>query len=79
MADDQNPHLPTDLLSIARCPRCQHDPNRPADDAGRLERQEEYIVCCDCGLRYPIEMGFPALMENKALPPLQGPDPRNDG
>ena len=45
-----------ELLAILACPTCK----------GRVELQEEWIVCQDCGLRYPIRDGIPIMLVEEA-------------
>lgn len=48
-----------ELLDILVCPDCR----------GNVEQKGEFIVCCDCGKRYPIREDIPIMLINEALPP----------
>ena len=48
-----------ELLEILVCPDCR----------GNVEMKSEFIVCGDCGKRYPIREGIPIMLINEALPP----------
>ena len=68
-----------DFLEILRCPRCIHDDSGPLEgnERGRLEQGGEdnaFLVCRQCGLRYPITDGFPVMLESEALPPEASSD-----
>lgn len=51
------------LLALLRCPACE---NRPTvhEDGG-------YIVCDDCGRRYPVEKSIPRMIVSVAEPPAE--------
>ena len=53
-----------ELLAILACPvpECH----------GPLAQQGERLVCCRCGLRYPIEERWPVLIPDEAEPPQPG-------
>ena len=75
--------LAPDFLEILRCPRCIHDDTGPlqGNERGMLEQtgtgeDTAWLVCQQCGLRYPITDGFPVMLEAEASPPEDGPDPR---
>ena len=46
------------LLEILACPACK----------GPVEVQEDYIVCQQCGLRYPVRDGIPIMLVEEAEP-----------
>ncbi|NLE30272.1 MAG: Trm112 family protein [Phycisphaerae bacterium] len=48
-----------ELLEILICPDCR----------GNVEKKDEFIVCSDCGKRYPIREGIPIMLITEALPP----------
>jgi uncharacterized protein len=48
-----------DLLEILRCPM---DPNRRS----RLQSVDNYLVCEQCGLKFPVKDGFPVLVVEEA-------------
>ena len=45
-----------ELMEILACPACK----------GPVELQEEWIVCQECGLRYPIRDGIPIMLVEEA-------------
>lgn len=46
-----------ELLEILRCPNCVHDKN------GHLELiRESWLVCQDCGRKYPIVDDIPVML-----------------
>jgi len=47
-----------ELLEILVCPACR----------GKVEQQEQYIVCAACGRRYPIREDIPIMLINESLP-----------
>ena len=57
--------MPVDkeLLEILACPSCRGD----------VELQEgggaEWIVCLECGLRYPVRDGIPVMLVEEATRP----------
>ena len=55
-----------DLLEILRCPYCVSGETRRTDkdDPGRLElvREESWLVCTDCGRKYPIRDDIPVML-----------------
>ncbi len=44
------------LMEILACPACK----------GPVKLQEEWIVCQECGLRYPIRDGIPIMLVEEA-------------
>ncbi len=44
------------LMEILACPACK----------GPVELEEEWIVCQECGLRYPIRDGIPIMLVEEA-------------
>ncbi len=48
------------LLEILRCPVCVHD----NPDGGKLElvRDGKWLVCSDCGRKYPIRDDIPVML-----------------
>ncbi len=53
--------LSPDFLDILRC---------PLDRQSRLAEQGDRLVCTRCGLRFPIQDGFPKMIAEEAeLPP----------
>jgi uncharacterized protein YbaR (Trm112 family) len=69
--------LSADLVKVMRCPWCLHRSGKKEDaELGRLDIQGDLLVCRTCGLRYPVERGFPVMIEDEALPPTDGEDPR---
>ena len=47
-----------DLLEILRCPVCVH--NEP--EGGELEKQGNWLICQDCGRKYPIREDIPVML-----------------
>lgn len=49
---------------ILRCPSCVSDPNaEPAADPGRLRViKNKWLVCVDCGRKYPVEDDIPRML-----------------
>lgn len=62
------------FLERLRCLRCRRKGGDGAEE-GRLSplRQggdrNDWLICDQCGYRYPIQDGFPVLIESKAVPP----------
>ncbi|MCX2726177.1 Trm112 family protein [Thermomicrobium sp. 4228-Ro] len=52
----QDVALDPELLEILACPACH----------GRLELQQQRLVCLTCRRRYPIEDGIPILLVEEA-------------
>lgn len=56
----------TDLLEILRCPHCVSGETRLKDkpDPGRLDllREDSWLVCQDCGRKYPIRQDIPVML-----------------
>ena len=53
--------------NILRCPSCVSDPNRPQEpeksDPGCLELvRDKWLVCRDCGRKYPVEDDIPQML-----------------
>lgn len=46
------------LLEILRCPACAQDERLE----GVLEQKRQYLVCADCGRKYPIRDEIPVLL-----------------
>ncbi len=48
------------LLEILRCPVCVHD----SPDGGKLDlvRDGKWLVCRDCGRKYPIRDDIPVML-----------------
>ena len=55
-----------ELLEILACPVCK----------SQVTLQDERIVCCSCGRRYPIRDGIPVMMASEAEPPRQPEKPQ---
>ena len=55
-----------ELLKILRCPYCVSGETRRTDkeDPGRLDlvRDDNWLVCCDCGRKYPIREEIPVML-----------------
>ena len=54
-----------ELLEILRCPHCvSGDTRRPEPDPGRLQlvRHDQWLVCEDCGRKYPIREDIPVML-----------------
>lgn len=54
-----------DLLAILRCPACVTGPTRRTDvpDPGLLDLvREVWLVCHDCGRKYPIRDDIPVML-----------------
>jgi uncharacterized protein YbaR (Trm112 family) len=47
-----------DLLEILRCPVCVH--NEP--EGGELEKRGNWLICQDCGRKYPIRDDIPVML-----------------
>lgn len=54
-----------EVVELLACPR--------PDCRGKLNLQEDRLVCAKCGLRYRIEEGWPVLIPEEAEPPAQPP------
>lgn len=52
------------LLEILACPACRGD----------VKEQEGCIVCCQCGLKYPIKDGIPVMLVEEAQKGKSGKD-----
>ena len=55
----------SDLLAILRCPACVTGPTRRTDvpDPGLLDLMREvWLVCHDCGRKYPIRDDIPLML-----------------
>lgn len=48
-----------ELLEILRCPSCVRD-DRP--DPGLLDRKGNWLICVDCGRKYPIRDDIPVML-----------------
>ncbi|MGC9468301.1 MAG: Trm112 family protein [Anaerolineae bacterium] len=55
-----------ELLEILRCPHCVSGETRLKDkeDPGRLDlvREDSWLVCQDCGRKYPIRDDIPVML-----------------
>jgi len=55
-----------ELLEILRCPYCVSGETRCTDkeDPGRLDlvREDQWLVCQDCGRKYPIREDIPVML-----------------
>jgi uncharacterized protein len=54
-----------ELLEILRCPSCVSGPNRDMTkaDPGRLEFiRLQWLVCQDCGRKYPVRNDIPVML-----------------
>lgn len=55
-----------ELLEILRCPYCVSGETRRKDkeDPGRLDlvREDSWLVCQDCGRKYPIRESIPVML-----------------
>lgn len=47
-----------ELLDILRCPVCVH--NEP--EGGELEHRGDWLICGDCGRKYPIRDDIPVML-----------------
>jgi len=76
MTDGRNTtELPDDFIELLGCPRCLTHPEKvPADQPrGKLtltrEQDAAWLLCEQCGRRYPIEDGIPNLLLDAAVGP----------
>ncbi len=51
--------LDPELLRILACPAEHHAP---------VTQVDEFLVCDECGLRFPIRDGIPVMLLDEALP-----------
>lgn len=54
-----------ELLEILRCPACVSGPTRVTTkpDPGCLDfLREQWLVCVDCGRKYPVRDGIPVML-----------------
>lgn len=51
-----------DLLAILRCPVCV----REKEGRLRLTRQDNWLICEDCGRKYPIVKDIPVMLISEA-------------
>ncbi|MDY0019826.1 MAG: Trm112 family protein [Anaerolineae bacterium] len=55
-----------ELLDILRCPYCVSGETRRTDkeDPGQLDlvREDQWLVCQDCGRKYPIREDIPVML-----------------
>ena len=49
------------LLDILACPADHHAP---------VEERDGFLVCTECGLRFPVRDGIPVMLLTEALPPV---------
>ena len=79
----------TELLDILRCPHCVSGETRLADkeDPGQLDlvREDQWLVCQDCGRKYPIREEIPVMLievgdkwQNTPVDDLPVPPPPQD-
>jgi uncharacterized protein YbaR (Trm112 family) len=54
------PAISPELLEILACP--------VSECRAKLEQKDDRLVCTKCGLRYPIEEGWPVLIPEEAEP-----------
>ncbi|MCS7234650.1 MAG: Trm112 family protein [Armatimonadota bacterium] len=47
------------MLDLLACPACR----------GRLSEEDDRLVCCSCGRRYPVREGIPVLLVEEAERP----------
>jgi uncharacterized protein YbaR (Trm112 family) len=52
-----------ELLEILACPSCRGDVELQEDGGA------EWIVCLQCGLRYPVRDGIPVMLVEEATRP----------
>lgn len=48
------------MIGLMQCPACKGEP---------VERRDDWIVCTQCGLRYPIVEGIPRMLVELAERP----------
>lgn len=58
------------LLEVLACPRC---PSRPP-----VKLVREFVVCTECGCRYPVADGIPQMLPESAIPPDDVGERRRD-
>ena len=59
MSDKQELPISPDLFEILRCPVCVREPGRE----GLLDiAKQTWLVCRDCGRKYPIDDGIPVML-----------------
>lgn len=79
----------TELLDILRCPHCVSGETRLVDkeDPGQLDlvREDQWLVCQDCGRKYPIREEIPVMLievgdkwQNTPVDDLPVPPPPQD-
>ncbi len=56
--------IDADLLAILACPACDNRP--PLSESG------DWLVCEQCGRRYPVVNGIPHLLVEEAVGPTTG-------
>ncbi|MFW6414584.1 MAG: Trm112 family protein [Verrucomicrobiota bacterium] len=49
------------LLEIVACPACEDRPPLTISD------DEKFLVCSECGRKYPIRDGIPVLLVDEAI------------
>jgi uncharacterized protein len=59
--------VPDNLIRILICPKCRHP----------VTAEEDRVVCtnAECGLRYPVIDGIPAMLIEDAEPPSRATEP----
>ncbi len=62
--------IPADLLEILRCPVCVRETGKE----GKLELiKETWLVCQDCGRKYPIVEDIPVMLIDEGDKWIQTP------
>ena len=62
------------FLERLQCLHCRGGQD-DVEDAPALRQggeRNDWLICDRCGYRYPIEDGFPVLIESKGVPPDAG-------
>jgi uncharacterized protein YbaR (Trm112 family) len=52
--------LNKDILDVIACPKCK--------SSLQLSKDETFLICKKCSVKYPIEDGIPELLIEKAIP-----------
>ena len=50
-----------ELLEILACPICKTG----------VREEEDFLVCTECGRRYPVRDGIPIMLVDEAQPPQE--------